>query len=736
MKQVGDGLWLASDGGLKPFRPSYGSIPSFGPSDLAQNVAGLGPERASGSSQNPSNSACLQREPYLSKDKIFWLAAQTGIGLAPLSELHLKDAEFTPADLPDAELLPRLFSKDEDRHVSVLCPTPSEATRLRIEARSHLKSAFDRFRLVTPDQLRVIRSTLSLAHQQPLSVQRALTDQEARIAADLLGLTYIELEGLDLPVNALLQQQPVDPTQFGHISRIRLAGQSAALFAPSSATLISTARQLLVNPAIRSQLKVTSVSALREAARRPYRQSFSVKAQAGLLKGPEHLSAKTVTVRRRPKLVFAVAFAAMCVVFFSPLALHVVTLLALLCVSVLRAGALSRLLPKAHAIDVEPSTERLALNLPAYTILVPLRREVSVLGRLIRNLQALDYPADKLQILLIIEQDDQPMRMALEGFILPPHFDVLVVPPSRPQNKPKALNFAVQHATGQLVTIYDAEDRPTPDQLTKAAQIFAQQGRDLACVQAELAVDHGRENWITKQFSLEYAVLFGGVLPFLSQLKLAFPLGGTSNHFRKSALLQLGAWDAFNVTEDADLAFRLARQGWRMQSLNSITWEEAPLSLDAWMGQRRRWFKGWLQTLIVHLSSPVTLVRSAGLGNSISLLTMLAGGLIALALHPLFLISFIWTLVTGQPLLHTSGGWQDLLLALDFVFLTFGYVIAIGAGWVAARHRLESGRLFVVITMPFYWLMMSVALYRAIWDLIHDPHGWIKTEHGRARLRP
>ena len=154
-----------------------------------------------------------------------------------------------------------------------------------------------------------------------------------------------------------------------------------------------------------------------------------------------------------------------------------------------------------------------------------------------------------------------------------------MVPDLHPRTKPKALNYALPLARGDYLVIYDAEDRPERDQLRKALAAFRQGPPNLACLQAKLNLYNADDNWLTRQFTIEYCALFDGLLPALERLRLPIPLGGTSNHFRVAALKWLMAWDPFNVTEDADLGTRLARSGYRCQvPLRHHAFEEAPVS--------------------------------------------------------------------------------------------------------------------------------------------------------------
>lgn len=231
---------------------------------------------------------------------------------------------------------------------------------------------------------------------------------------------------------------------------------------------------------------------------------------------------------------------------------------------------------------------------PRYTVLVPVYKEANVINSLIAHLERLDYPREKLEIFIICEADDTDTIQALPE-TLPPSFRRVLVPPSQPRTKPKALNVALADASGEFVTIYDAEDRPHPQQLKTAARaLMANPG--FAAVQAPLDYYNSETNFLTRQFTLEYAALFHVWLPFLARLGLPFPLGGTSNHLRASALRETNGWDAYNVTEDADMSFRVAAMGWRIGYILPPTEEEAVQNIRPWGWQRSRWMKGFIRS--------------------------------------------------------------------------------------------------------------------------------------------
>ena len=242
---------------------------------------------------------------------------------------------------------------------------------------------------------------------------------------------------------------------------------------------------------------------------------------------------------------------------------------------------------RPRPLKLEPIPDR---RLPTYSVLVPLYREAAVVPDLIRHLKRLDYPASKLQVLLILEADDEESLTAVRRHADAAQFELVVVPPSQPRTKPKALTYALNFARGDYVVVFDAEDRPEPDQLRKAAAAFRERP-DLGCVQARLTPDN-RDSWLARMFTLEYAANFDVLLPALASWRVPLPLGGTSNHFPRDVLEAVGAWDPFNVTEDADLGVRLARFGYQTATLHSRTFEEAPVTFRQWLPQRRRWVKG------------------------------------------------------------------------------------------------------------------------------------------------
>lgn len=374
-------------------------------------------------------------------------------------------------------------------------------------------------------------------------------------------------------------------------------------------------------------------------------------------------------------------------------------------------------------------------DLPVYSVLVPLFRETSVLRQLLGALNSLDYPVEKLDIKLILEETDILMQRALAGIRLPRQFETIIVPAGTPQTKPRALNYALQFARGSLLTIYDAEDIPEPDQLLKAAERFASASPDLACLQAQLTFYNASENWLTRQFSIEYAVLFGVLLPVLANHRLPLPLGGTSNHFRMAALKQVGAWDPHNVTEDADLGLRLARFGFDAETLDSRTYEEATTQTMNWLRQRARWMKGFLLTWLVHMRDPKRFAGEVGPAGFWTAQAMTLGVFASALLHPFCLAASVWLYLAG-PMVPEGAGITPLLLAgVNLLVFVAGYGVTLVIAARALSRRGIGGWYLPLATMPFYWLMMSIAAWYGLWQFVTAPFYWNKTEHGLSSFQ-
>ncbi|PHR59857.1 MAG: hypothetical protein COA47_08725 [Robiginitomaculum sp.] len=361
-------------------------------------------------------------------------------------------------------------------------------------------------------------------------------------------------------------------------------------------------------------------------------------------------------------------------------------------------------------------------DMPVYTILLPVYHEAGMLPKLADSISRIDYPKSLLDIKLLLEGDDEATLRVARKLELGPEWEVLIVPDIGPRTKPKALNVGLARARGSLVTIYDAEDRPHPDQLKAAVRAFACGGEDLGCVQAPLGVYNAGQNWLTRQFSLEYNAHFRVILPALTRLGLAFPLGGTSNHFRKSALGTCRGWDPYNVTEDADLGFRLAEKGWRSGVISPPTMEEATAGLAPWLRQRSRWIKGFLQTLLVHTRGQLPGGRPK---QAFSFFAVLGIAVLSAFSHRFLLLGAVLCLACW-PL----GGPPPAML--DIILAGSGTLLALALLQVGSRAAGQAVRGGMMLSSIGYWPLQTWAAVQASIDLFVRPFHWAKTDHGHS----
>lgn len=370
-------------------------------------------------------------------------------------------------------------------------------------------------------------------------------------------------------------------------------------------------------------------------------------------------------------------------------------------------------------------------TLPAYTVFCPLYKESNVLPQFVKAMNDLDYPKEKLQVMLLLEQDDPETISVARNSNLPANFDIVVIPHSAPKTKPKALNFGLIHAKGELITIYDAEDVPEVDQLKKAVIAFNTSDPRVRCIQAKLNFYNPHQNILTRAFTAEYSLWFDLVLTGLQSLQAPIPLGGTSNHFRKRDLIDLKGWDAFNVTEDCDLGMRLVKRGYRTAIIDSTTYEEANSSMSNWFWQRTRWIKGYIQTYLVHMRRPHEFINHWREPHVITFQLVVGGKIASMIINPI-----MWILTISYFLFRSTLGpsIESLFPAPVFYMAIFSLVLGnflyLYYYMLGCAKRKEYKIIKYIIFVPLYWLAISLAAYTSWYKLIVQPHYWAKTKHG------
>jgi len=549
------------------------------------------------------------------------------------------------------------------------------------------------------------------------------------IALDL-GIAFApELGAAELVVDAHFVTTEV--LRRANTITVRLAGETLLVRAPEPEELPELARRLRGNPTLARRLRIAAPETIRAvlvARRNTALSSFAVNRLARAL---PRFSARRLGSGRDAGSPRLLASAGLGVILVAPQhAAHAILLLAALFFANCAFWKLAAALSHPRPLRLEPLASR---ELPTYTVLVPLYREAAVVPDLLYHLGHLDYPASKLQVLLVLEEDDLACREAVAAQCVPPMFETVIVPSGGPRTKPKALTYALAFARGELVVVYDAEDRPEPDQLRKAAAAFCAYP-DLGCVQARLQPDN-QGTWFARMFTVEYAAVFEVLLPALAAWRLPMPLGGTSNHFPRAVVDKVGAWDPFNVTEDADLGIRLARFGYRAATLASRTFEEAPIRLSQWLPQRRRWIKGWMQTALLCFAGPVPAGLRLSRLEQAAVHGVITAGVLGLLLYPVSLL-----VLTATTLALLRGDFPADAWTWAFLVVTLGNGAAtlLGAAVAAWRGLRASSNLRLaplILCLPLYWGLMSVAAWQALVQLMRNAALWEKTRHGVATDR-
>lgn len=508
-----------------------------------------------------------------------------------------------------------------------------------------------------------------------------------------------------------------------HFVRAVTLDQEVAYAAPDFRGLMRLGALQEIDPALTQRLCIVPAAALKQYLVAAAAPELIVAARQGLTR---HWPTATASL----ELTLGVRLAFGAAVFFLVLALLVLPYLAqawlmpawaalMLLPALIRLGAL--LMPNRPAA---PDERLIPHDLPVYSVLVPLRDEAGMVDQLCRGLSALDYPAHLLDIIFAVEQRSPETVAAVRRHLGNARFSLVEVPHAMPLTKPKALDFALPFCRGEFVVVFDAEDRPEPGQLRQAVNQF-RRAPHLHCIQARLVIANGGKGALPALFAGEYAALFSVFLPALGRWGVVMPLGGTSNHFRLASLRAIGGWDAYNVTEDADLGVRLARRRLACGTSSAATYEDAPESLGVWMGQRRRWMKGWMQTVLVHNRHPGQLIADLGWWRFVLFEIIVLGMILSPLLHTGFMLACLIGGITGHFDLLRLDLWSASCLSV----FVFGYGIAFAIQILGLLRTGQSRLIAWQVLLPVYWIAIAWATVRALVDLTLKPFHWIKTAH-------
>jgi glycosyltransferase XagB len=625
---------------------------------------------------------------------------------------------FRAAEWPDSGKRREFVSRPRDRALAT--------------ARSSACPEIDCIRTLLPR--RVIAAAEQRARSIGLGADRVLIcadaiTEEAYLTAlaASLGTSYEPLHRVRRADCPLDDDQMIQAAAAGLLP-LRQGDEIVWIIAPRCLTARRLAGPCQYRPGWLHSFRLTSSERLDRFVAQPTRQALGRRAADGLRRAQPLLSNAP-----RPYGIGRIAIVAL-IFLVAAVAIHsaatVEGLATALCIIFLAAAGL-RLLSVVFASELPARPGRISdRELPIYTIICALYHEANVVDNLVTAIRALDYPPEKLDVKFVLEADDHDTKRALARLDLGPPFAVITAPPVGPRTKPKALNVALPFAHGSFIAIYDAEDVPDPDQLRRAAAAFMAADERLACVQASLTIDNAADSWLARMFTAGYAGQFDAFLPGLSALRLPLPLGGSSNHFRAAALRHAGGWDSYNVTEDADLGIRLSRLGFRSAMLSSATYEEAPARFGPWLRQRTRWYKGWMQTWLVHMRRPTRLMRELTPAGAVAFQLVLACNVLAALVHPLFMVGLGYSLLAAPPLQILGNIATGPLFAAT---LLGGYAVNIAIDLIGLRRRGLLVHAWALILTPLYWLLLSLAAWRALYQLLYEPQRWEKTEHGLAK---
>jgi len=622
--------------------------------------------------------------------------------------------------------------------------------RLEVVERAHLTSAIQRAlkRRSLGDSLLEV-DVLNLAQlQQGLAVQRQtgvrlgqalisldfVSDEQLAIAlSEQSKLPYVDLIDMEVDRAAAILLSPLRSRELGLLP-IALPDDNHVLVAvvdPWDAVSIDEVRRVSGREVIPV---VCSDQGLEVAMERLYSADYLVESASALLSRRPDDSASRVLSDHQKIFLWGLTAFVIIALFFAPLVtlviLNTLTLAFYMLFSSYKFYLIYRAL--SHNLEVPVTDQEVAdlddRQLPIYTILVPMYKEPEVLPTLVAAVANMDYPSTKLDVKLLLEEDDAETIHEARSMRLPAHFHIVIVPKSEPRGKPKACNYGLLHARGSYCVIFDAEDVPDPDQLKKVIVAFQKSGPELVCIQCKLNYYNRTQNLLTRWFTNEYSMWFDLFLPGLDAAGAMIPLGGTSNHFVTRRLQEIAAWDPYNVTEDADLGVRIFKAHWKTAVVDSTTYEEANSQAYNWIRQRSRWVKGYIQTYLVHMRHPIQLWRDLGPNGFFSFQMVIGGTFIGFLMNPIY-----WALTS---LWYLSGWYMIRELFPPFIFyfsafgLYFGNFAFTYMNVAGALRRQHYDMVKYALISPIYWAMMSVAAWKGFLQLFYAPSYWEKTVHG------
>ena len=355
-------------------------------------------------------------------------------------------------------------------------------------------------------------------------------------------------------------------------------------------------------------------------------------------------------------------------------------------------------------------------DLPAVSILVPVKNEEKVVGRLLKSLLSQDYPSDRVEIIIV---DDGSIDRTVEicrGYAERHSDQIRLLQQSKSNGKPTALNYALEHAKGEIIATFDADNVPERGTLRKAAGFL--KDPSVAAVQGTICSINADENMLTKFLSYEEAVRFKAYMGGKDVLDLFVHLAGSCQFVRRRVLDAVGGWRPDSLSEDMEMSARLTERDYRIKyALEMRSWQESPVSMSQLVNQRLRWYRGCLDTAFGY----GRLLRKLSWKRIDAEATLVGPCMLTLSLVGFLMGLFTLVVPFSRDLFFT-------ILAQATTVLT-GVTLLLGG--LALIYVTKPRRIRNVLWLPFiyaYWTLQTfLASYALFQVVLRRPKKWRKT---------
>jgi len=361
----------------------------------------------------------------------------------------------------------------------------------------------------------------------------------------------------------------------------------------------------------------------------------------------------------------------------------------------------------------KPDEERL----PTVSILVPVKNEEKVVGRLLRVLVDMDYPEQKKEIIVIDDDStDKTVEICRRYVERYPNLIRLVLKPTS-NRKASALNYGLRYAKGEIVATFDADNVPEPDALMRAAEYF--EDPSTAAVQGRICSINADQNMLTKFISYEEAVRYEVYMRGKDSLGLFVDLAGTCQFIRRSVLERVGGWDEESLCEDMEMSFRLTENDCNIRYASEIrSWQENPANVTQLIRQRTRWYRGSMEVGLRY----GRLVKKLNRKRVDAELTIMGPYVVALCLASYLMALYSLVVPIPSDVVFT-------VMAQVASLFTFVTLLIAGLALIQVTKPLKVGNIMWLPFIYAYWsvqtFMASLALVQIV---LRRPRRWTKTE--------